>query len=243
MDTAFFTRSLFTAKGYEVPQNFSKTELGYTEVGAKYLVHKDSLFITSVLAGVRLPTGSDESLTNPLDQGTGENVWGLGIEAVQSYRPASFVSLIGAFKSKLFLPDTKDRAVPLNENDVLPSLLPADGQVQPVRRAMGPRFDAEIGALFSVADSGFTFWGNYIYTDKATDSFSGPGDLYYEGLSRDTAYNSSAAEFGLGYSTITAYRQGKFFMPMQVTAQYNNTFAGTNAPKSEYGRVDLKVYF
>jgi len=238
-----FANSLFAANGYDLPDDFNVTAFGYTEVGAKYLVHQSENFITSTLFGVRVPTGRGGSLSNPLDRGTPENVWGAGLELFQEWAPFKYFSLIGSVRSKYFFSDTEDRAVPKSEDDALPSLLPEDGQVVAVKRQIGSIVNSEIGALVKLPGEAFSVWGAYQFYYKAADKYSGSGDLLFSKLSENSNSKSTGTEFGVGYSTIQSYRKGKFFMPMQITAQYNNILEGTNVPKVSFARIDLKVYF
>lgn len=240
---SFFEQTLFASKGYEIPQSFDRTQLGYTEVGAKYAVYRDENWATSLLGGVRLPTGTNESLTNPLDKGTGSNYWGVGLQGFQEWSPNSTLSLGTAAKYEYYFSDTRRRAVPRDENDALPSLLASDGQVQDVKRKPGGKFDAEFATTLKFFEDAFSVWGAYQYSRKAKDQFSGPGNLYYSGLEKETNYWATFAEVGVEYSTIPAFRKQAFFMPLQLSLLYNTALAGRNTPDAEFARVDLKVYF
>ncbi len=239
----FTAESIFAAKGYEFPGDSETTDLGYTEVGAKYLLYKDPKWLLSTLWGVRIPTGKDESLTNPLDRGTGGNHWGIGGQLIQNFSVSDYISLAGSVKVDYYLGDAKLRAVPLDENDALPSLLPQDGQVQEVRRKVGTLLQTELAVKTKIPSTHFTVAGAYQYKQKGVDKFEGSGDLYYSGLSRDTNYKAQAMEAQVGFNTIQLYRQGKFRIPLAVEALYNQTFAGMNTPKFSYTRLDLKLYF
>ena len=242
-NTSFFERALFTDRGYQAPRNFKKTQLGYTELGAKYQIVANESSVSSVLLGVRLPTGQDPVLDNPLDKGTGGNFWALGTEVAYRYNVTEFIGLQGAVKGKYFFTKKKDIAVPLDASDALPSLLPEDNQVRSVSHTQGVETESELATILNIPGNAFKLWGAFQYKTGGTDKFEGEGDLFYGGLSNDSNYNASATEFGAGYSTIQSFREGKFFLPMQIEALYNNTFAGKNIPKSAYVRVDLKVYF
>ncbi len=239
----FTAESIFAAKGYDVPSDFSTSDLGYTEVGAKYLIHKDDKWIFSSLLGVRIPTGKDESLTNPLDRGTGGNHWGLGAQLLEEYSLNNYLALAGSLKVEYYFSDTKLRAVPKDENDALPSLLPQDNQVQEVNRKVGTLLETEIALKAKVPGTHFTVAGAYQYKQKGLDKYEGPGDLYYAGLAQNTNYKINAAEAMVGFNTIQLYRQGKFAMPIAIDALYNRAFSGVNTAKSAYTRVDFKFYF
>lgn len=240
---AFSAESVFASKGYSVPGDFETTDLGYTEVGAKYLVHKSDRWLGAAVLGVRIPTGKDESLTNPLDRGTGGNFWGTGLQLLEDFYINDYLTVTGSVKADYYFSDTKLRAVPRNENDRLPSLLPQDGQVQEVTRQTGALLETELALKSAIPGTHFTVAGAYQYKQKAADSYEGPGDLYYGGLGIDSDYKINAAEAMVSFSTIQLYRAGKFGLPLAIDATYNRAFSGVNTPKLSYARVDLKVYF
>lgn len=242
-NTAYWENAIFASQGYDVPSNLDRTDFGYTEAGVKYLIYQNDWYATSALTGVRIPTGRDESLTNPLDRGTGGNYWGTALQWLQEFNPTAWLTFSSSAKYDYYFRDTKIRAVPKNENDKLPSLLPQNGQVKSVKRKPGDLLATEVAASYKFPGNKFSVFGAYQYNVKARDKYTGPGDLHYAGLSRFTDYRSTNAEFGGEFSTIMMYRQQKFPVPMQVGMLYNMTLTGKNVPDTKFGRVDLKFYF
>jgi len=239
---SFFEEKIFKQYGYEVPHNFSKTELGDLEFGAKYNFYEnDGLMLTSVLGG-RVPFGSSPSLTNIFDKGSGKGNWAGAVKLIQQYEfnPRWKVSLTEKFTYDF--PDTRKRAVPKSPSDNLPSLLPADGQVRNVKRSQPLEFHLNLTGTYHLLES-LEFWSGYLVTQQSKDTFSGSGNLYYKGLSEGTDILQHAAEVGVGYSTIPSFRAKKFPIPLEVKALYNLTFAGKNVPMVGFTRVDLIVYF
>ena len=241
-DQTFWENTLFRSKGYDAPSDKDLTSLGYTEAGVKYLIYKNDWYLMSTLGGVRLPTGRDESLTNPLDRGTGGNYWGAAAQWQQEFVASSALSFGTSARYDYYFKDTKKKAVPKNEDDVLPSLLPGDGQVQTVKRKPGNRVEAELSSTLKLGEQ-FSVWGAYQYQRKVKDDYSGPGNLYYAGLEKNTDFEATNGETGVEFSTIQLYRKKKFAMPMQVALTYNTTLSGYNTADASYGRVDLKFYF
>lgn len=233
-----------SAQGYQYPANFSRFKLSYTEVGAKYLIHKGEKSITSALFGVRVPTGKENDMTNPFDQEIRDNVWGLGLEIFQSYSPTSFLELRAAAKGKYFFNKTKQRAVPLSPADTFPSVAANSKQIKNATQRHSPRFNGELAAVVNMADNAVTAWGAYQYSYTGSIEYTGPdaNSFYYEGLKKDSS-NSTAAELGLSYSTIPAFRAKKFALPMSLAATYNTKLSGISTADSSYLRMDLSVYF
>jgi hypothetical protein len=243
LDTASFEKSLFTAKGYEPPRDFEKTQLGDVEFGGKYNFYKSEKTYSSVLLGFAAPTGAKSDLQNPFDKGNSKESWCYAVQLLQEVYPANGFTLGGAAKLGYSFKDTRDRAVPLNENDSLPSLLPEAGQVQSVARQRGAQFESEVSAHYKFGADKFGIWSAYQYSSKGKDRFSGPGDLYYAGLEKNSEWQLQAGEFGVEFSTIPLFRKGKFSVPLEVSLLHNRAFTGKNTPQASYTRMDFMLYF
>jgi hypothetical protein len=243
LDTNFFESALFASKGYDRPRSFDDTAVGDLEFGGKYNFYRDDIWASSLLIGARAPTGKKASLTNKFDTGTSKEAWGVAAQALQEAELFRNFTLGGAAKYTINLPDTRQRAVPRDANDSLPSLLAQDGQVQNVRRVRGAELETELSAAYRFLADSVTVYSAYQYTQKQKDKFSGAGNLYYEGLAKGTDTSYTAAEYGVEYSTIPAFRKGKFAVPMEVALLYNSPIKGKNAPLNAYVRMDLMMYF
>lgn len=242
-DTGFYEAKLFTDKGYEAPRDFDKTQLGDLELGGKLNFHKDEYRASTIQLGFCAPTGAKTNMRNPFDKGNSRETWGMAGQFFQEFYPIKPLTLGAAAKLSVFLPDAKERAVPKDANDSLPSLRPQDGQVQQVRRQRGSQVDAEVSSELKLFGDAVAVWGAYQYAQKAADKFSGSGNLYYDGLGKNSEWNATTGEAGVGYSTIPAFRKKQFKVPLEVTLLYSKTLGGKNTPLSSYARMDLMVYF
>jgi hypothetical protein len=243
LDTAAFQQSLFTSKGYLAPAGYDKTQLGDVEYGAKYNFYRTDIVYSSFLLGMSAPTGAKPDIRNPFDQGNGKGSWIAAGQLLQEIYPSRGITLEGAARMGFSFKDTRDRAVPKDANDSLPSLLPQDGQVQSVTRQRAPQLDSELAAQYTFPGERFYTWGAYQYSRKGQDQFSGPGNLYYQGLSQNTDWSLTAGEMGVGFSTIPAFRNRKFAVPLEVTLQYTKPISGKNTPMASIGRMDFLFYF
>lgn len=242
-DTAMFAKTIFTDKGYEAPGSYQKTEIGDLEFGGKYNFFSNSFFYATTQLGARAPTGSTPSMTNIFDKGTGGGAWAIGLSMYQEYFPINRVSFGAMQKVSHYFPDTADRAVPKNAADALPSLLPQDHQVQRVTRSQGDKLETELSTTLHFFNSDLTTWGAYQFMTKGGDNYSGPGNLYYDGLAKNSSLLSHSAEIGVGYSTINAYRKKEFSVPGQIELTYNSTLGGRNIAQVNYIRMDMILYF
>ena len=242
-DTNMYVKSIFTDKGYDAPASFEKTEMGDMELGGKYNFFNNQIFYATTLVGIRAPTGSTPSMTHIFDKGSGGGAWAMALTTYQEYFPTKHISFGASQKWTHYFPDTAKRAVPKDEYDSLPSLLPQDGQVQKVTRTQGEKVEAELSSKLHFRDSDFTAWTAYQFMAKGADSYNGPGDLYYQGLSTKSEQMSHSAELGVGYSSVNAFRRKEFAVPLQLELMYNNTLAGKNVARLNYVRLDVLVYF
>lgn len=243
LDTASFENTLFASKGYSTPKDFEKTQLGDVEFGGKYNFFRTDQLYSSVLLGFAAPTGAPADLQNPFDKGNSKEAWSYAVQMLQEVYPTRNLTFGGAAKIGYSLKDTRERAVPKNENDSLPSLLPQDGQVQSVTRQRGAQFESELSAHYKFAGDKFGIWSAYQHSSKTKDSFSGPGSLYYSGLEKNTDWALQAGEFGVEFSTIPLFRKGSFKVPLEVSLLHNRAFDGKNTPRVSYTRMDFMVYF
>lgn len=240
---SFFEKALFTDKGYEAPHDFTDSHVGDVEFGGKWNFYKTDMLVSTVLLGGRIPTGSSPSLANKFDNGTGKGAWGSAVQFLQEVEPVRNLIFEASAKGTYNFSDTRERAVPRDANDTLPSLLPKDGQVQSVKRTLGMMWESELAATYRILDGVWGVWSAYQYTGKGSDKFSGPGNLYYAGLSKNTASDLHAGEVGVEFSTIPAFRRGAFKVPLEVSLLYNTPIKGRNTPVTSYTRMDVMLYF
>ncbi len=244
LNTRFFESALFTSKGYQSPNGrIQGTELGDVEVGAAYNFFKSEKVMATTQLGFRLPTGTMGELDNFFDSGVGEGSLSFGAYFFEEYNPTDRIMLSAAQKFEYHFSDTRRRAVPLNPGDSIPSILDADGQVQDVTRTRGLQFMGELGATTYMYDRSVQFWAATQYETEGSASYSGPGDLYYEGLGADSFYQYWGGEIGFKYSTLRAFVNKKASIPYEFSLQYNRKLSGQNVSMSSYGRADLVVYF
>ena len=242
-NTAFFEQSLFAGKGYEIPHDFDKTEVGDTEFGAKYAFLQGEQVFISGLLGTRVPTGSSPSLSNIFDKGTGAGSWGAAAQLLGEVRPTPWLAFGVAQKATYSFSDTRTRAVPRDDEDSLPSLKPEDGQVQNVTRTQPMLFESEVNAQVKLFDQMISTWTAYQFAAQGETSYSGPGNLDYAVMSKDSSLRATRLEFGLGFSSINLFRKKRVPIPMEVEGLYNTGLSGQNVPLASYSRVDLKMYF
>lgn len=240
---SFVAYRMYTYKGYQLPADFERTDLGDTELGAKYKFFDNGLHMSAVQSRLIVPTGKPKPFDNPYDPGSGYGAWGTTFELYHEYFPSRLLSFGAAAMGRHYFADTRTRAVPRDAEDTLPSLRAEDAQVEDVKRRSGQELRTEVATIFHIPGDLFKVWGAYQYWVKGSDDFYGTRNLYYPGLKRDTSWNIHMWEAGLRFSTISLFRRGKFRAPLELDASFNSSFAGRNIREASYGRVDMKLYF
>lgn len=243
-DTEFFKQSIFTGKGYKPPRNFTQTDLGDLEFGVKWRYLKTRHFTNSLTWGWRAPTGSVTPIDDPFNKGVGKGTWGTALKFHQDIWFTDWLVFGTLGKVTYNLPDTRDRAVPKDEDDSLPSLLPSANQVHAIKRQRAMELDGEIALEGIFLQQLISAWAAIQYTNKGVDSYTGgPSELRPDLLAENSDYTATNGEVGAQFSTINWYRQKKFAVPMQVGLLYNAVLSGRNTPDISYARMDVKLYF
>lgn len=248
LNTEFLTKRVFTEKGYKAPTDEEYSEFGDMELGLKYSLYANQGTFAALLGRVVIPTGTTGELDNPFYTGSGNGAWGAGLEA---YYETSFFdewfTIGAAAKHRHYFKDTRARAVPLEGDDSLPSLLPEAGQVQDVTRSSGEELRTELSLQVNLPGKRFKVWGSHQLWLKGEDSYEGPTvierALDYGALGKDSNYELQMWEFGTRFSTIQMYYDKQIKVPFEVDLSYNTAFKGKNIRKADYGRVDFKLYF
>lgn len=241
--TKYFQKTLFTDKGYRSPQNQNHTALGDIEVGAKYQFLQSPKRRMSAQVGLRLPTGEVAPLDDLFYQGTGDGTYAIGALVLHDYDISKNWTTGVMAKVVQAIPDTRARAVPKDEDDALPSLLGKDGQVQDVTKTHALDFESEVSLTYTLDSQKWSFWGALQYLESGRDEYTGAGDLYYQGLENGTEFQKSDIEFGLGYSSIPAFKAKKISVPLKIEGLVKTSLQGKNVPLVSYARMDLIVFF
>ena len=243
LGTEYFDAAVFSAKGYDTPASFDKTELGDAELGFKARFYQDSYLVSSAILGFRAPTGSRASRYNLFDKGSGAGAWAGAIQAFNDVYPLSWLTVGSAVRAAYYFPDRYETAVPKDANDALPSVREQDGQWRTVDRRMGFEWLGEFSTTARFFGKRVQTWAAFQFTSRGADTFSGADSVYYGGLSTNTGIESRNFELGIGYASIPDFLAHRVKVPFEINALYNWTVAGRNTPVVSYARVDMIGYF
>ncbi len=112
-----------------------------------------------------------------------------------------------------------------------------------VHRNLGDIYEFEGSAKFTVL-KGLTLSALYLYGFKSQDSVTGKKGFNYHSLEEETKRTEHVYKLGVTYSTLPLYAEKKFSVPLEVTLEYRNRFAGSNNNlASQYVGAWLQIYF
>lgn len=240
---ATYEKALFTDLGYSLPGPVSVTGLGDIELGAKWQMLKQDRFMLSFIGGFRFPTSTHiADPTNILDRPTGDKQYDVGAQTIANYEPIANTLFGTSLKYTWQLADSRRLPVPSFNQMGLTNLTKEDNW-DIVHRDLGDLFDAELSVTQYFKNRSLYGYGLYGYGFKGTDSMSGSKNLNYAALTTDSQQISHKYEFGMGYSTIPAFRAKKFAIPMEVKVAFNGTLKGKNVSDASYTRFDVYLFF
>jgi hypothetical protein len=227
--------------GYTVPSQTNQSGIGDIVLGGRYNYYKSHYedVISSVQAGVGLPTGSLKDPTIPTQISLGTGAFDLGIAHIFNYSPLRFLTLSNGIHYDHRLPSHQSM-IPANSPG---QVLPPTSNEESVATQLGDKYwtnlgvDAKITQAFSLGTSYEWFW-------KRPDTFSGstPG-VDYGGLSVDTAEYTETVQAGASLSTIPAFMRKEFPIPMDLAMNVYFPTKGVNAVIAPYATASIALYF
>jgi hypothetical protein len=227
------------------------------EAGFRYQYLRTRDWQLAFTGGVRFPSGRIDDPDNLTDYpfGTGaymllfhfnqdfvvSNLWkdapALSPENARPYTEPGDLVLNGTFRYEVALPDKITKRVPSDVNN------PITANKEKVNRDLGDIFEFEGTAKYTVL-KGLSLFGTFLYGFKLKDSVSGDKGFAYQSLEEETGRTEYVYKVGLTYSTVPLYAEKKFLVPLDVTFEYRNRFAGSNNNlRSQYLGAWLQVYF
>ena len=246
-------------------RTIERSGIGDIEVGAKFQLY-DSMreqgldrltsppglhFRTSVGANFRFGTGDPDTPTNFADVGTGNGQNDLELRAFGDviYGRHSFTSFIARYSFQLA--DELEMRI----FDAPERALTAEWRQQNVERNLGDFFELEANQRI-VLNDWFSVTGHYMYRHKAEDEYTGTfeipgtvtgfGDLTLQAsnLNQQTEYTEHRLGGGASFSTVAAFQQGRFKLPIEVTYFHWQTTKGSggNLPKVFLDQIQVRVY-
>ena len=209
--------------GYKRFETWSGSGISDIEVGARYQYMKTEDWRLAFTGGVRLPTGDVDDPDNLVDLGFGSGAYALLFRFNNDYLGIKNLVLNATFRYDLVLPDKEVKRVPRSVDQPITS---ADNK-EKVDRDLGDSIELEASASYEFL-KGFDFSVLYKYGHGFKDDISGNKGLDYGSLEEETNWTSHLLTAGFSYSTIHLFKAKRFPLPLIVSIEYKNLFAGSN---------------
>jgi hypothetical protein len=226
--------------GYTVPPQSNQSGIGDVVIGGRYNYYKSRYedIISSVQAGLSLPTGSvrDPSIPTQISLGTG--AFDIGVAHIFNYSPFRFLTLSNGIHYDHRLPSHMEMIPSIGDQS-----LPPVSNEENVATQLGDKYWTNFGMDFKIT-SAFTMNTSYEWFWKRPDKFSGstPG-VDYGGMSVDTQEYVETAQAGASLSTIPAFLKKEFPIPLDIAMNVYVPTRGVNAVISPYATASISMYF
>jgi Putative MetA-pathway of phenol degradation len=246
--------------GFKPVKDFEANGIGDITVGAKYQYLRTEDWRLAVGAGVRFPTGRQDDPDDLSDV-----FWSTGAYALLARFHNDFIL------SNLWQPTPTPPGFPISRTgDVLLDFtfrfdwsLPDEVTIRTgpenslptsrarVTRDIGDKFEFELGGRYIIW-SPLVISALYRYGFKLEDRVSGPPGFPQNFAEKDTNSTEQLFIVELAYSTVPAYLEGRFPIPINAWISYRDRFAGSGPAalgspsqvlKARYIGVGLQIVF
>jgi hypothetical protein len=235
--------------GIKPVQSWEGEGFGDTDIGARYQYYRGELLRAAFTGGARLPTGKVDDPDNLVDVPLGNGAYALLFRLNQDvmFQPDGLGKRLGfpepwtgfintTISYDAYLPSKQELRVCSPD-------FPVCSAKEKVDRKVGDLFEAEVSGRLGVFFNGLIFSPLFRYDYKFKDHNNGSNNLDYGSLATNTNLTSYLYIMSLTYSTIPMVAQKQFYLPLSVSVNYRNRFAGENINKSQYVGFTVQVYF
>jgi len=236
MDTDDVQNLISSEYGFNELETWKKEGIGDIELGMKYQLFVADRSAFAITSGLRIPAGYED------DADTLNDVpWSYGNYAVllrlhydyvisnlrspepkrlyQGVPTAGDVVFNLTFRYDYMLADKKWMRIGDSPSQIFTN------NREKVSRKLGDLFNIEVSAKYQVTRA-LALAGLYTYGFKLKDDISGNMGYNYESLEAYTDSSQHVIVVGASYSTLAAYSEKQFSVPMQIDIAFRNRFAG-----------------
>ena len=241
MDTDDVQNLVSSEFGFSPIETWTGEGIGDIELGAKYRFFLEESSAFAMTGGLRIPTGRADDPDDLTDVAWSYGNYALLLRLHYDYKlsnlwskkPTQLHQIIPApgdvifnttFRYDYMLPDKKIKRVGDDPDQVF------SNNREEVSRKLGDIFNLEVSGKYQITDA-IAFTALYTYGFKLKDNISGNMGFNYESLEANTDSSQQVVTLRASYSTLAAYRDKKFSVPMVFTIAYRNRFAG-QGPRS-----------
>jgi hypothetical protein len=226
-------------KGYKPLADEQKDMLGDIRIVNKLQLKNEKDYAISLTNSLVLPTGEEADIDKVVDVGAGDGQFDVEAGINVDFNMTSRVTVSARASYTWQIADTTAKRVPEKAD----STVTPDVDYQ-VKRDLGDIIYTSIGAGY-LMDSGIQLRGQYSFQYKEGDVYT--GDKYesyrYDWMGQKTSQRLHAAQLGIGYSTIPAFKRKEFAVPLELNLSLGTPISGKNVTNDTTIAAEVAVFF
>lgn len=244
IDTAVFSKTVFTDNGYKTPTNFSVGGLGDIELEARYGYFKSTYLNLQLRSGVKMPTAQHKAdITNVIDRDLDDPYYSYKLGSYHDFKVIPSVLSLNTSVSGVYRRAyRRTTAVAKSADQILPDLHDPE-QIVGVTYLKGMLLNAETALVLDIYKGAFSVGVAYVYTQNPKTKVAGPVGLDYSPLTDNTDSVSHVIEVSAELSSIPLFLAGKMPVPGKFLLTWSQPVAGRNTIFTPYGRMDMVMLF
>ncbi|MHC1744616.1 MAG: hypothetical protein AB9873_16515 [Syntrophobacteraceae bacterium] len=207
--------------GYKSFADWSNDGIEDLEVGFRYQYFKTDSWRLAFTGALRFPTGDANDPDNLVDIGLGNGIYTLMFRLNNDYTGIKNLLLNTTLRYELRMPDTCQQRVPISVDR------PLTRDKEVVNRDTGDLLELEGSAKYQFYP-GFFLSCLYRYGSKFKDEVKGTSANVLKSLEDLTDWKYHLIRPGIAYSTLPMFMEKKFPVPLVVSLEYEDYFAGSN---------------
>lgn len=237
-------QNILTSRGYARFQDYDGTGIGDVVIGGRYnyLKTRGDEWINSVQLSFTAPTGSTRPPADLTQVDNGQGCWDAGVAHITNWTPPKFLAgnllLSSGQHFTHRLPGQRLMRVRNSPSDAIPDA----STEETLRMKLGDKFWTNLGAKYYFSKT-VNVESSYEWYWKSPDHYQGKRNKDYGYLTDDTALYLETWNLSLNISTINAFLEKRFLLPLDLSFSYFIPVKGVNAVIAPYGMVELAMYF
>lgn len=231
------TNETLAQRGYKPLTDRNQTFIGDVQVVSIYKLFERSSSAMTYQAQLNLPTGP----TYDPDDLAALNVFGrtnIANTFAYSHKFWKATTLVPYISYVFNIPDTITARVPSGPEDTLPDATSKED----IERRIGDTITAGGNAFYEITDS-WTVGAGYDYSRKNTDTYHGERGGRYDLLAENSNTTAHRVKAELTYSSVNSYFKKAALIPMMISYQVSDTFAGLNIERQLTQEMSLIMFF
>lgn len=231
------TQETLAQRGYKPLTNRDQSFIGDVQVVSIYKFFEKPSSALIYQAQLNLPTGP---AYDP-DDLAALNVFGrthIASTVAYSHKIWTATTVVPYLSYTLNIPDSITARVPTDADDTLPD----QNSKEQVERRIGDTITAGGNAFYEISDS-WTVGAGYDYSRKEGDSYSGDRGGRYDLLSVNSNATAHRVKAELTYSSVNSYFKKAALIPLMISYQVSDTFAGLNIERQLTQEMSLMMFF